>query len=122
MPTPTLTILRPLNLEGRVAVAVHGSLGLKVGSEVKLVDRKGQDLIFGDVVDIWTGPVVAVPAFLLEYAHDHLQRTFTGLVSHLQCFPDQGPVGEKTTVSVALLDLKQSTLLRPTHRDIAKHS
>ncbi len=112
----TLTILNPINLEGTTFASVfkgdkHATL--QRDDEVALVDAKDQDLTYADVMDIWSGALAHVPAMLTEMSNDPLQRTFTGLYTHLN-FHNKGAIDPSTVVTVLVLKPKSSSIIRPT--------
>jgi len=123
MPAPVIQIHNPTGLAGRVATVLPGSMDMKTGLEVKLVDSRDQDLAFGEVLDVWIGALASVPALALELAHDPLQRTFSGMMLHLQSrFEEGSSLKEDSRVTVLVLRVKDSTLIRPTNRDISRLS
>lgn len=122
MPTPTITIANPTNLTGTIAATFRGDdhANLKIGAEVKLVDQKGQDLCFADVLNVWAGNFQVMPAAILELAHEPIQRTFAGFQAHLTRDPADGPLTPDVSATALILKIKESTLLRPTNGQIAK--
>jgi hypothetical protein len=119
----TITIHSPGNLHGIITTALKGDLGDLIGKEIKLVDSADQDLTYGDVKNAWVGPLAHTPAMLLEQSNDPLQRSFTGLRTHLSIFRAEGestPDAE-TEITILVIECKASTLIRPTGHQIARH-
>jgi len=80
----TLTIHNPANiLGGAFSATFRGNKIEEVGQTVKLVDTTGQELANAEILDSWFGPLGHVPALFMEMAQDPLQRTFSGLHTHL---------------------------------------
>ncbi len=118
-----LTIQNPASIWGQNFSAAFrgGDLSKEViaGEEVQLVDGHSQDLAFAEVVDIWAGPLGHYPALLAEMACDPLQRTFTGLLTHLMVYRGKNEVTPLTTpMTILILKAKESTIIRPTHNQI----
>tara|TARA_R110002167_G_scaffold93122_1_gene249745 strand:+ start:3600 stop:3977 length:378 start_codon:yes stop_codon:yes gene_type:complete len=118
-----LTIHNPANLQvGHISATFLGDeyRELKEREEVQLVDVNDQDLIFAEVLNVWSGPLSHVPALLLEMSSDPLQRTFAGLHMHLVARRSAAEIQitQESIVSVLVLGPKQSTILRPTMNDL----
>ncbi len=122
------TIANPVNLVGNnVTIVVPGINAAKnlrssedgTGEEISLVDRNGQDICYAEVLDKWGGPLGHAPALLLEMNQDPLQRTFTGLHTHLM-LQSQVPVPADTQISIIIIRPKISTIIRPSAAEVAK--
>jgi hypothetical protein len=113
----------PGNLHGLITTATTGDLGELIGQEVKMIDAADQDLCFGDVKNAWVGPLAHAPAMLLEQSNDPLQRSFTGLRTHLSIFRAEGEStpDADTEITILVIECKASTLIRPTGHQIARH-
>lgn len=123
----TYTIANPVNLVGNnvtiVVPGVDAAKNLKssedgTGEEIALVDRNGQEICYAEVLDKWGGPLGHAPALLLEMNQDPLQRTFTGLHTHLM-LQSQTPVSAADQISIIIIRPKTSTIIRPSAVDIA---
>jgi hypothetical protein len=120
-----IIIHNPANLDiGPISAAFIGDdyRELKQGEEVQLVDPADQDLIFAEVLNVWSGPMSHVPAMLLEMSNDPLQRTFGGLHMHFVARreADDDIPTQDNVISVLVLRPKQSTLIRPTMNDLKR--
>jgi len=118
-----ITIHNPCNLDiGPISATFPGDgfRDLNASSEVQLVDANDQDLLFAEVLNVWSGPLAHVPAMLLEMSSDPLQRTFAGVHMHLVARREkqEDVINQETVISVLVLRPKQSTLLRPTLNQI----
>jgi len=119
-----VVIHNPLYLEGSsFAHAFRGLLDIRQDQEIHLVDTQGQDLMFSTVVDIWQGMLAHVPAMLLELSSDPLQRTFTGLHTHLMLHRETDGQGTPldTEITILVMKPKKSSIVRATSRDIRRH-
>lgn len=123
----TYTIANPVNLVGNnvtfVVPGIEAAEHLRssedgTGEEIALVDRNGQDICYAEVLDKWGGPLGHAPALLLEMNQDPLQRTFTGLHTHLM-LQSQVPIPADFKISIIIIRPKISTIIRPTAVDIA---
>ncbi len=117
------TIYNPAGLHGpMISAAFLGdkAASLQPGEEIQLVGPGGQELIYAEMLDIWIGPLSAAPAILLEKSHDPLQRNFTGLHLHLLSrYAGEGKgLDQATPISILVMRPKESTLIRPTNRQI----
>lgn len=119
----TITIPSPTNLVGTTAATFRGAdhADLNIGDEVKLVDNRGQDLCFAEILNVWAGNFQNIPAAILEMVHEPIQRTFAGFQAHLTRYPEDGSLTPDTTAVALILKIKDSTLLRPTNAQIQKH-
>jgi len=122
-----ITIHNPANLDvGTVSATFLGDdfKELKEREEVQLVDPSDQDLIFAEVMNVWSGPLIHAPAALLEMSNDPLQRTFSGVHMHLLARrpTQETQVTQESAVSILVLRPKQSTLIRPTLNDMKRLS
>ncbi len=79
---------------------------------VELADGKGGVLGTAVVKGCWTGPMIQIPAFLLECSHDPVCRTWSGVVLALQVIYGQ-PIGLDTVVSVLQLSYTGSVVSTP---------
>jgi hypothetical protein len=57
--------------------------------QVELQDTTGKSIGTADILDLWVGPLSAVPAILLESYHDPVARTWSGLHACLQNIYDK---------------------------------
>ena len=120
-----ITLHNPVNLQApAISAAFQGDKlsKLRPGEEVKLVDSRGQELSYAEVIDIWAGPLANAPAILLEMSHDPLQRTFAGLHTHLGIYRAKGAdvIQHGDALTILVLRLKKSTLIRPTQNEIGR--
>lgn len=118
-----ILIHSPGNLSGIITTTQMGDLGSLIGKEVKMIDGSGQDLCYGDVKNAWVGPLAHAPGMLLEQSNDPLQRSFTGLRTHLSIFRDDkaNVPDADSEITILVIECKASTLIRPTGNQIARH-
>ena len=114
-----LTVHSPVNLTGgNFTMILRGEKPEEAApdAEFKLVDRRGQDLINAEVVDVWEGPLYHVPAILLEMAQDPLCRTFSGVQTQLAIYRENEEVATTPDIAVTVLIMRQKTssILRAT--------
>ena len=123
----TYTIANPVNLVGNnvtiTVVGIKAAEEIKTseagpGEEIQLVDRNGQEICYAEVLDKWGGALGHVPALLLEMNQDPLQRSFTGLHTHLM-LQSQTPVLPDAMISLLIIRPKVSTIIRPTGKQVA---
>jgi len=116
-----ISIHNPANLEGGIIAAVFpDALEIDQGEEIQLVDMNDQDLTYAEVVNAWSGPLIHIPASILEMANDPLQRTFSGVFMHLAARREKAEtvIDDETIVTALILRPKASTLIRPTMNQI----
>lgn len=88
-----------------------------VGEEVQLETADNQDLMYAEIQDAWTGPIAEVPALILEQSNDPLQRTFSGLYTYLTMTTGER-LSMEEPITVVVMKGKESTLIRPSARQI----
>lgn len=118
-----IVIYNAVNLSGHHTFTA-GFLGtmenIAEGEDVQLVDPNGQDLNTVTVINRWEGVLADAPAILLEMAHDPLQRTFTGLHTHLSI--NSGESAQLTDkITILAMEPRMSSLIRPSSSQIQKH-
>lgn len=119
-----IIIYNPVNLSGHhtFTAGFRGTMEkISEGEDVQLVDTNGQDLSTVTVINRWQGALCDAPAILLEMSHDPLQRTFTGLHTHLVVNGgEMAPLDSRITILA--FEPKVSSLIRPSSSQIRKLS
>jgi len=118
-----IIIHNPVNLSGHhtFTAGFRGTMEkVAEGEDVQLVDPNGQDLNTVTVLNRWEGALCDAPAILLEMAHDPLQRTFSGLHTHLVVNGGESTPLD-TKITILAFEPKMSSLIRPSSSQIQKH-
>lgn len=107
MPPEPIEFMAPVGCRNEVFVTVR--LGkewrTKVQSGVRellMQDIEGSVIGKAEILDVWFGPLGAIPAIFVENCHDPICRTYSGLQAVLQGCYDQ-PVDHKTEVTAMRL-------------------
>lgn len=80
---------------------------------VELADGEGKALGNAVVIGCWTGPLVQVPAFLLECSHDPVCRTWSGVAQTLAGIYKDPSVGHDTIITVLQCSYRGSVIETP---------
>lgn len=102
-----IEFMAPVGCRNEVFVTVR--LGKKWRTKVQagvrellMKDTAGTVIGKAEVLDLWFGPLGAIPAIFVENAHDPICRTYSGLQAVLQGTYDQ-PVDHTTEVTAMRL-------------------
>lgn len=83
---------------------------VNLNDEIELCGPDGDAVAIGQVVDKWKGPVIQVPAALLEVSHNTLHRTFTGLIMSMSAALQRQATPNDIITILTLMPLRESRI------------